>query len=490
MRFATTAVPAGLAALLVAGSAHAQQVIQYDSIQADSEAAITCGFCATEKYGTVFYELGSGGGLPASAFPLSVDNVQLAVASTQVTGSLGTYQCAGSASGGNVNATLEIYAGVTVPTAITSLPASGAWPGEQVVLPANPVQLELSVDTQPGSNQFDLRLNTIAVNVTVPTPNQYLRVVVTVPLGGSSASCSEIGYDPPAFSPFRDDNGRAGPRRSFIYQLGFDFPPLNIPPQWTWVEDITDPITGQRGIDGDWLVRLEVSPAGTPTDAGVTDSGPTVVDAGTEDTGVAEDSGVVADSGVVEDAGVEPADSGAGLPPPTITGVSPDELAFGASGSLTIVGTGFREGASVRLDQITLEVRLLSGSTTLVVDVPTGIAAGTYDVLVANADGQTAILADGFTVKGTSTPVDSKEGCRCVTAPVDGLGSLGGLGLVLGLWAQRRRRRPSASSRASAPAEAAAGAAVPRPDSVQPQPASHSGSQGQSASPLASASQP
>jgi hypothetical protein len=435
---AVVALPIALAA----SRPSAQTIIQYDDIQADAQAAITCGFCATEKFGAVFYELGGGGGLPASAFPLTLNAVQVAVASTQVTGSLGTYQCNGTTTGGNVNATMEVYAGATVPATITNLPASGAWPGEVEVVPPSQVGLELSADTAPGANQFDVRINSLAAGVTVPAGNTYLRVVVSIPSGGASASCADLGFSPPAFSPFRD-HGRVAPRRSFIYQLGFEFPPISVPAQWTWVENVTDPITGQSGIDGDWLLRLDITPAGVTPDAGVTDSGPTLVDAG-EDSGIPADAGEVADAGGVDatveaDAGTP--DSGVGLPPPVITDISPDQIAFGSSGSVTIVGTGFAQGVAVRLGEISLQVRLLSGSTTVQVDVPSGIAAGTYDVVVTNPDGQAAIKADAFTVKGAEPPGLSPEGCRCVGSP-GGAGAWAGLGLVA-LWAQRRRRRPT-----------------------------------------------
>ena len=49
----------------VAAPAFAQQTtIQYDDVAQDVDAAITCGFCAMEKFGTIFYELPGGGGLP------------------------------------------------------------------------------------------------------------------------------------------------------------------------------------------------------------------------------------------------------------------------------------------------------------------------------------------------------------------------------------------------------------------------------------------
>jgi len=422
--------------LLLATSAPAagQTLIQYDGVAADTQAVVTCGFCATEKFGVMFYELPGGGGLPPSAFPFTLENVQIAVAATQVTGEIlsgETYTCSGLTTGGRVDATLEVYAGTQVPATIANLPGSGAWPGEIVVVPAGTVQLELSTDSAPGANSFNVMMNSLQVGATVPSPNTYLRVVVGIPSGSSSTACRDLGFQPPALSPFRDDNGRVASLRSFIYQLGF----LGSSNRWTWVEDVTDPVTMQRGINGDWLIRLNINPMGTVNpDAGVAeDSGPSVVD-----TGVLPDAAAPSDSGVeAPDAG-EPANTDSGVAPagpPTITDISPDSTDEGTAANVMVVGTGFQEGLTLKIGAISAEVRLLSGSTTIVADVPMGIAAGVYDVIVTNPDGQSAILSDGFTVRGDDpgTPV-AKEGCTSAGA------GTGGLWLLLGLGLIRRRR--------------------------------------------------
>lgn len=442
--------------------ATAQTIIQYDEVAQDVQAAITCGFCATEKFGTIFYEVGAGGGLPASAFPFRLNNLQIAVASTEVTGGVlsGGYQCGGSTQGGTVDATLEVYAGTTVPTTITNLPASGAWPGETVIVVPGTVQLQKSVATAQGGTGFNVMINSLTVGATVPTPYRYLRVVITIPTGGASTACTDLGFQPPALSPFRDDNGRVGPRRNFIYQLGF--PALGQPPEWTWVEDVTDPITMQRGINGDWLIRLDISPNGTLNpDAGVpADGGPVVVD-----TGVMEDAGVeppadagFADATAGEDAAIAdvgPADVGpvdagpSNQDPPTITDITPDQTAEGTAVSVTVVGTGFLEGVELEIGAIGAEEKLLSGSTTLVADVPMGIASGVYDVVVTNPDGQTAILSDGFTVTSTRSPGPGGGGglgdasCTCerMSSASWSPSLLLGFGVVLA-FRRRRRSRP------------------------------------------------
>ncbi len=452
----TAAIVTGLLTALGA-SAHAQELIQYDDVIADTQAAITCGFCATEKFGTIFYELGTGGGLPAAAFPFTLNQIQIAVASTQVTGGVlsGGYQCTGTATGGMVSATLDVYAGTAVPPVITTMPATGAWPGESIIVNSNQVMLERSVDTVPGSNMFNVQINQLMVGVMVPTPNIYVRVVITIGAGGTSSACTDLGFDSPSLSPFRDDNGRSGPRRNFIYQLGISIPQLmiNEPPKWTWAEEVSDPITQMRGIDGDWMIRMDITRSITvpPGDAGVSqDSGPMPVDTGVvEDAGQpAEDAGGFADASVPTDSGTPAQDAGpVAMDPPTITGISPDNVAQGSSVSVTVVGTGFAEGLSLKIGAIAAEVKLLGGATTIAAEVPAGIVAGEYDVVVINADGQSAILPKAFTVKGMPTPgggtaaVD--DGCRCVAATPSsgGAWAFGALALLM------LRRRPARTRR-------------------------------------------
>lgn len=436
---------------LVASPAAAQQVtIRYDDVAQDVDAAITCGFCAMEKFGTIFYELPGGGGLPASAFPLTLDSVEIAVAGTQVTGDLLTgYSCSGLPATAMISATMEVYAGAMVPTTITNFPGNGAWPNEVTVVPPSQVMLERSRDTMPGLNQWEVRINQLMVGASVPQPNTYLRVVFTVPGGGTSASCSDLGFTPPGLSPFRDNNSRVGPRRNFIYQLGLTIPELmiNQPPEWTWSEAVRDPITGMQGINGDWLIRLQVTPAGIVSpDAGVPDTG-VEPDAGSPDSGAVADAGPPPfdDGGLFEDAGAEDAavapDAGAPTgDAPTITDISPDRVTAGRSVDVTVIGTNFVDGLSLRIGQIPASVEAVNGASTIEAEVPAGIAVGTYDVVVSNPDGQSAILSDGFTVTGTSTgggggPTLSSSGCRAGGSDGSWIAVLG-LGL---LWIRRRR---------------------------------------------------
>lgn len=446
----------------LSASAQAQEIIQYDDVLVDTQAVVTCGFCATEKFGTIFYGLGGMDGLPQAAFPFTLNSIQVAVAGTTVTGDIFTgYTCTGDTMGGTVGANLEVYAGVSVPGVITTLPDTGPWPGETTVVGATQVMLQRSVDSAPGANMFNVQLNSLAVGAMIAAPNTYVRVVISIPSGGSSASCTDLGFQSPAISPFRDNNGRVGNKRNFIYQLGLVIPALmiNEPPQWTWAEDVNDPITMQQGINGDWMLRLDITRNGVVSpDAGQpADSGPGPVDAGSPDADApdagAEDAAVEPPDAGAEDAAVEPEDAGqvaqdagqvaedAGsttLDPPTISAISPDSVAQGSAAQVTVVGTGFQSGLTLKIGAIGAEVSSVGGSTTISADVPAGIAAGTYDVLVSNPDGQSAILSDGFRVQGATTgPALGAEGCRCVGSPA----ASGGLLLWGGLLLVLRRRR-------------------------------------------------
>jgi MYXO-CTERM domain-containing protein len=242
----------------------------------------------------VFRPLDGGRGLRADEFPLTLNSIEVAVARTQVTGSLlEGYMCQGTDGGGMVTMQIEIHAGETPPTgSITTLPESGPWPGETMVF-GESIELTLSEETTPGSQMYDVMFNTIPVmsGVRIEPPNTYIRVAISIPGGGSSASCSELGITPPGAVGIRDDDGRIANNVGFIYALN----PLGglggISEGWHWNEDpeISDPSTGETGINGEWAIRLNVTPEGSSTrDAGTAmpDAGAVSMDAGsTEDAG-------------------------------------------------------------------------------------------------------------------------------------------------------------------------------------------------------------
>jgi hypothetical protein len=143
-----------------------------------------------------------------------------------------------------------------------------------------------------------------------------------------------------------------------------------------------------------------------PTDAAPADLGPPV------DGGDGGDGGGDVDAGLPEDAG---ADAGAGSPPaPAVTAVTPRSSPAGAATRLTVTGAGFRPGVTARLDDAPLVELERSGATTLRATVPGALAAGTYDLIVENPDGQAAILPEAFTlVDAAPAPPPSSGACRC-----------------------------------------------------------------------------
>jgi hypothetical protein len=276
MRTSSTSLLVIACALGFATTAHAQRTVQYDTLSEESPAAISCGFCAGEKFGMVFRPLDSGGGLRPEEFPLTINNVQVAVASATLEFGAGGLQCVGSTAGGMVAMTIEIYAGTTAPrSAIRTNPATGPWTGETMLF-SESAELTLSTETSAGTNMYNVMFTTVPVDVMVPAPNTYVRVVVSIPAGGSSASCELLGFGAPGALGIRDDDGRIEPNIGFIYSVGG-----GVGDGWIWNEAVEDPTTGSTGINGEWAIRLDVQPAATPRDAGTsTPDGGTGTDAG------------------------------------------------------------------------------------------------------------------------------------------------------------------------------------------------------------------
>jgi MYXO-CTERM domain-containing protein len=265
--------------VLVASSAAAQTRIQQDTLSADAPGVLVCGFCETERFGTIFRELPPPlRGLQPSDFPLTLESVEIALGSA-----VGGASCMSLTTGGMVMAPIEIYAGSTPPTgSITALPTDAPWPGETLVWAAEaPIQLSVA----DGAGNYALNFNSLhvrdetAATIRVPAGNSYLRVVVTLPAGSrTSATCTASGVSVPDAFPF-NDNGLVN-ERAFIYAVGVG---------WLWNE--------QARVAGDWSLRLtahlEGTDAGTPTpDAGVrNDAG---VDAGMD---ASTDGGTIAPAG-------------------------------------------------------------------------------------------------------------------------------------------------------------------------------------------------
>lgn len=286
----------------------AQVTFSHDTLSTGSPVAVSCGFCAGERYGVVFRDLPAPSrGLEGRDFPLTLRSLQVAVASATVTGTAGAYSCGGSADGSAALVDVEVWAGVTPPVgSIRTLSATGGWADDEVLVWGGvDVPLRRSVDDGAGSfvtsfNELML-LDEMEMPLRVEGPSTYLRVVVSLNSGdGSSASCADASLEAPTTFPLRDDDMVVNSERAFIYAAGVG---------WLWNEE--------AGINGDWAVRVEVSPSSAPPvmDGGTPiDDGGVVVDASVEDAGM--DDGAIADSsapdGGAADSTPEPPGGGGG----------------------------------------------------------------------------------------------------------------------------------------------------------------------------------
>jgi hypothetical protein len=136
------------------------------------------------------------------------------------------------------------------------------------------------------------------------------------------------------------------------------------------------------------------------------------------------DSGTTIDP---DDAGIS-VDEDAGVstkPPPSLTSITPNRGLNTESTTVIALGTGFVEGLTLKIGAISADIINVPGPTTINAKIPPGIAAGTYDVLVQNPDGQAAILPQGFTVTGPDGDPGDKPGvaadqCGCRATPTSG----------------------------------------------------------------------
>lgn len=88
--------------------------------------------------------------------------------------------------------------------------------------------------------------------------------------------------------------------------------------------------------------------------------------------------------------------------PPTVTGISPSQIAPSAAGPsgtlLTISGTRFGTGASVLFGTTTAATITVVNENTITCRAPSGITTGYYTVEVINTSGLSSKLVDGFAV--------------------------------------------------------------------------------------------
>lgn len=89
---------------------------------------------------------------------------------------------------------------------------------------------------------------------------------------------------------------------------------------------------------------------------------------------------------------------------PTLTGISKNGgTNTGFVPALTLTGTNFRSGLSITIGGQACISSVFTNATTASCSAPTGVANGTYDVVLTNSDGQTATLTNGFTFQPAPT---------------------------------------------------------------------------------------
>ncbi len=103
------------------------------------------------------------------------------------------------------------------------------------------------------------------------------------------------------------------------------------------------------------------------------------------------------------------------VPPPDIDDVEPDWLLNTQDTQITILGSGFQDGATVRAKTFGLLSSEWVNDTLLTAIVPAGLARGKYDVQVTNPDGRSDTRKNAFEVATptptpTITPVPTNTG--------------------------------------------------------------------------------
>ncbi|MGE5531973.1 MAG: beta strand repeat-containing protein, partial [Bacteroidota bacterium] len=128
-----------------------------------------------------------------------------------------------------------------------------------------------------------------------------------------------------------------------------------------------------------------------------------------------------------------------GYAAPTVTGITPSSGGTGDSVSITdLAGTGFRTGATVKLrkagqgDIAATDVAVVSATQITCTLNLAGAAAGAWDVVVGNPDGQSGTLSGGFTVGDpapTVTGITPNAGASGANVSIT---NLAGTGFVTG----------------------------------------------------------
>ncbi|MGI8687751.1 MAG: choice-of-anchor Q domain-containing protein, partial [Thermomicrobiales bacterium] len=99
----------------------------------------------------------------------------------------------------------------------------------------------------------------------------------------------------------------------------------------------------------------------------------------------------------------------ASVPAPTITAVSPSSGGTAGGNHVTLTGTGFQSGATVKVGANAATSVTVVNSTTITVTAPAG-SAGTVSVTVTNPDSGTFTLPNAYTYGVVKTPPQPRAG--------------------------------------------------------------------------------
>lgn len=287
-----------------------------------------------------------------------------------------------------------------------------------------PYGFEIVGDPAMGNATFkDLRFSAINMNQNITlNPVMLNSTRIRIGLKALSTQCTQGGQIREGKHPVLagDDDGVSADYTNFIYGeplvpgLGSMCPDVMGPEHYAW-EDFGPVFSRSR--PGDFIMRLILNrddPNAMPDmGMGGDDMGPDMNEAdmggGMTDTGSGNDmgGGMTDMGGGGDDTGGSNNGVGGAL---EIESITPDEGPADASTNVVIIGSGFEAGAQVLLgaDNIGVTETL---AERIRATVPEGLTPGSYDVIVTNPDGESAILADGYTVvEGAADPGDGKTG--------------------------------------------------------------------------------
>jgi hypothetical protein len=106
----------------------------------------------------------------------------------------------------------------------------------------------------------------------------------------------------------------------------------------------------------------------------------------------------------------------------TVTKIDPGFGLANLQTQVSILGGGFAGNMSARLGGTSLIAVQVENASLMSATVPTGLAAGTYSLIVSNADGQTALLEDAFEIRteaATCGDGTCNDGESCSSCPTD-----------------------------------------------------------------------